>query len=370
MSTAIRFPRAALAALTLLAAGASFLAPAAAADEALKGAGASFPAKVYAQWAQTYEQERGVAISYQASGSSSGVQQIKARQVDFGATDVPLSSSDLDKFGLFQFPTLVGGVVPVVNLPGVAAGRLRLNAETLAAIFAGRIQRWNDPAIAAANPGVALPELRITRVVRADGSGTTEVFVSYLKQTAAAVASDIVLTGSKAQWPGSNVNAVEGSSKVAAGVSSTPGAIGYISSDYVLREKLAPVMLRNRRGEWIEPGLESYRAAIKAGGLFRNGIEAAPLLDVDGPMAWPIVTATYILVDRSPASLERAGRTLNFFYRSFLLGDRAVAGSGFAPLPVETQARIVARLSAFRTTDGRVLPVLGSLGRDAVVAQR
>ncbi|HEY1393174.1 MAG TPA: phosphate ABC transporter substrate-binding protein PstS [Methylibium sp.] len=352
---------ASLAAMTALAGGLLLSRPAQAGNEVtLNGTGATFPAKVYAQWAESYAKERGIVVHYEGTGSSMGQKQIKARAVDFGATDVPMSSAELEKNGLFQFPTLVGGVVPVVHLPGVAAGRLHLNAEVLAGIFTGHIQRWNDPAIAALNPGLALPEQHITRVVRADGSGTTEVFVSYLKQVAPGQAADIVGQGTTVQWPGS-VNAVEGSGKVAAAVKATPGAIGYISSDYVLRENLTPASLRNKRGDWVNPSIESYRAAVRAGGLFRDSLEAAPLLDVDGPGVWPIVTATYIVVDRSPASLERAGRTLNFFYRSFLMGDRAVAGSGFAPLPTETQARIVAKLSSFRTQDGRVLPVMGGL---------
>jgi len=366
--TSIKIP-AALAALGLL--GSLFLAsPVQAADPALHGAGASFPANVYAQWAGLYAQERGTTVRYDAVGSSSGVREIKAHKVDFGATDVPLSSADLDKHGLFQFPTLVGGVVPVVHLPGVASGRLRLNAEVLTAIFTGQIQRWNDPAIAALNPDLRLPEQRITRVVRADGSGTTEVFVRYLKQTAATQAGAIEARDGVVQWPGSQVQAVDGSSKLVAAVKATPGAIGYVSSDYVLRDNLTAVSLRNRRGEWIAPSLEAYRAAVRASGMFRNGLEAPPLLDVDGPTVWPIVTATYIVVDRSPVALERAGRTLNFFYRSFLMGDRAVAGSGFAPLPTETQARIVARLTSFRTPDGRLLPVLSGVPGATQLAQR
>ncbi len=335
--------------------------PFAAAAQAVSvsGTGASFPAEVYAQWAKQYSSDTGVTLSYLPSGSSAGVKQIVSRAVDFGATDVPMSSADLEKHQLFQFPTLVGGVVPVVNLPGLASGALRLSPEVLAGIFAGDIQRWNDKAIAALNPGLALPDTRITRVVRADGSGTTEIFVRYLHQSAAAAAAAIESQGSRAKWPGSNVNAVEGSGKLAQAVKATPGAIGYISSDYVLREKLAAASLRNKRGEWVQPSIDAFSAASRAGGLFKTSLEAAPLLDIDGPGVWPIVTATYVLVPRQPASVERAGRTLNFFYRSFLLGDKAVAGTGFAPLPLLTQARIVSLLTSFRAKDGRPVPVLG-----------
>lgn len=321
------------------------------------GTGATFPAEVYAQWAKQYAADTGVTLTYAPTGSSVGIKQMEERAVDFGATDVPLSTAELDKHQLFQFPTLVGGVVPVVNLPGLASGALRLTPELLAGIFSGEIQRWNDKAIAALNPSLQLPDTRVTRVVRSDGSGTTEIFVRYLKQTAATAATTIEEQGTRAKWPGS-VTAVEGSGKLAQAVKATPGAVGYISSDYVLREHLAAVSLRNKRGEWVQPSIEAFAAASRAGGLFKNSLEAAPLLDLDGPGVWPIVTATYILVPRSPASVERAGRTLNFFYRSFLLGDKAVAGTGFAPLPLLTQARIVTLLTNFRAQDGRPVPVL------------
>ncbi|MGJ7512568.1 phosphate ABC transporter substrate-binding protein PstS [Variovorax sp. GT1P44] len=321
------------------------------------GAGATFPAEVYSQWAQQYEQETGVKLTYVPSGSSAGVKQIVSRAVDFGATDVPLSEAELQKNQLFQFPTLVGGVVPVVNLPGIATGLLRLSPEVLTQIFTGEISRWNDKAIAALNPSLSLPDLRITRIVRADGSGTTEVFVRYLKQVSPTVAGSIESKGNLASWPGA-IDAVEGSGKVAQTVKSTPGAISYISSDYVQRDHLSAVSMRNKRGEWIAPSIEAFSAASRAGALFKTSLEAAPLLDIDGPGVWPIVTATYILVPRSPASVERAGRTLNFFYRSFLLGDKAVAGTGFAPLPILVQARIVGLLTTFRAVDGRAIPVL------------
>lgn len=335
----------------------AFLTPIAALADSISisGTGATFPAEVYAEWARQYTKDTSVALNYVPSGSSAGVKQIVARSVDFGATDVPMSAADLEKNQLFQFPTLVGGIVPVINLPGVAS--LRLNPEALAGIFAGEITRWNDKAITSLNPGVALPDTRIARVVRADGSGSTEVFVRYLKQTAPAAAASIEGQGNLAKWPGA-ATAVEGSGKLANAVKSTPGAIGYISSDYVLRERLAPVSLRNKRGEWVVPSTEGFAAASRAGALFKTSLEAAPLLDIDGPGVWPIVTATYVLVPRAPASVERAGRTLNFFYRSFLLGDKAVAGTGFAPLPLLTQARIVSLLTSFRSQDGRPIPVL------------
>jgi phosphate transport system substrate-binding protein len=333
----------------------------------ISGTGASFPAQVYAQWAERYAQDTGVKIKYTATGSSAGVKGVQSGAADFGATDIPMSAADLEKFHLFQFPTLVGGVVPVVQLPGIASGRLRLNADVLVGIFTQHITRWNDAAIVALNPGVGLPALRITPVVRADGSGTTEVFLSYLKQVASQTAGNADIKGAKTSVnPTGNINAasigvmaVEGSSKLVAAVKATPGAIGYVSSDYVLRDGLTAVSLPNKRGEWVQPNLEAYRAALRAGELFKNSMTAAPLIDVDGAGAWPIVTATYIVVNRAPQSLERAGRTLNFFYRSFLLGDKAVAGTGFAALPIGTQARIVGMLTTFRTTDGQLPRVMG-----------
>lgn len=344
--------------LLALAAAALVCAPAFASEPEVSGTGATFPAKVYQQWADRYAHDTGTKVSYAPRGSSFGVKQIAAGAVDFGATDVPMAESDLQKKQLFQFPTLVGGVVPVVNLPGVAPQRLRLDAAALAAIFSGRIVRWNDKAIVALNPGLALPDLRIRRVVRADGSGTTEVFVSYLKKAATEAAAAIEGSGTLVKWPG-EVTAAEGSGKVAEAVHGLPGAIGYISSDYVAREHLSGVQLRNRHGDWVAPTVDTFAAAIRAVGLFRQSLEPTSMLDTDGVGVWPIVTATYVVVPRAPKDVDRASRALNFFYRSFLLGDRAVAGTGFAPLPVTTQARIVALLSSFRTTDGRLVPVLG-----------
>lgn len=321
------------------------------------GAGATFPAKVYQQWAQAYGPGDKPDVAYRPTGSSAGVRQVVAREVDFGASDVPLAAAELEKRGLFQFPTLVGGIVPVVNLPGVPADTLRLDAATLAAIFAGQVLRWNEPAIRALNPGLALPNLPIVRVVRADGSGTTEVFVRFLREAATEQAASIEPQGGKAVWPG-KVVAVEGSGKLSAAVKATPGAIGYVSSDYAVRDGLSGARLRNRRGEWVLPTVESYKRAIVAVGLFRHDLEPVSLLNVDGVGVWPIVTATYVLVPREPASVQRAARTLHFFYQSFLMGDKAVAGSGFAPLPIATQARIVALLSDFRTPSGQRVPVL------------
>ncbi|EER60097.1 phosphate ABC transporter, periplasmic phosphate-binding protein [Acidovorax delafieldii 2AN] len=357
-----------------LIAGLSWIAPAHAQETlTLRGAGASFPAKVYAQWASQYAQERGTKVQYAAVGSTQGVRQIKAQQVDFGATDVPLSPQDLAQHNLIQFPTLVGGVVPIVNLPGVASGQLRLDAQALAAIFAGRIEQWNDKAIAALNPEVKLPNLPITRVVRADGSGTTEVLLAYLRKAAPAVATStaIPFTEGRAAWPaGGPLQAVEGSGKVVAAVQATAGALGYVSSDYVVGNGPAAVTLRNRRGEWVTPSLTSYRAAVRGANLFKDGLNAPPLVDLDTPMAWPIVSATYIVIDSKPAAPERTARALNFFYRSFLMGDRAVAGTGFAPLPVETQARVVALLNTVRTPDGKPLPVMGEAAEGGRAALR
>ncbi|MEZ5646280.1 MAG: phosphate ABC transporter substrate-binding protein PstS [Burkholderiaceae bacterium] len=331
------------------------------------GTGATFPAKVYVQWAADYAAQTGAPLSYKPAGSSAGVKAISDGSVDFGASDVPLSQVDLDKRRLFQFPTLVGGIVPFVNLPGIGAGELRLDAATLARIWSGDIARWNDPAIRALNPKLALPGLPIQRVVRSDGSGTTTVFVQYLRLAAPAEAQAIVVEGGRASWPGTPIGA-DGSGKLVAAVKATPGAIGYASSDYSLRDGVAGVSLRTRRGEFVAPVLPAFKAAIVAGGLFKNSLKPTSLLDVDGAGVWPIVTATYVLVPREPRSLERAARTLNFFYRSFLLGDRAVAGTGFAPLPIATQARIVGLLSNFRTPAGERIPVMGAAPRHTAVA--
>lgn len=185
------------------------------------------------------------------------------------------------KRGLFQFPTLVGGVVPFVNLPGIASGELKIDAPTLARIWSGDISRWNDPAIRSLNPSLPLPSMQIQRVVRSDGSGTTSVFVEYLRMAAPAEAAAIVPDGGRAKWPGEPLGA-DGSSKLVALVKQTPGAIGYASSDYTLRDNLAAVSLRSKRGEFVKAELAAFKSAIVAGGLFKNGLEPTSLLNVDG----------------------------------------------------------------------------------------
>jgi phosphate transport system substrate-binding protein len=345
--------------LALLAAGATMPSRSIAeADEPIIGTGATFPAKVYRQWAEDHSRLTGRPLQDRPAGSSAGVKAVSEGKVDFGASDVPLSPEELKRRGLFQFPTLVGGIVPFVNLPGIVSGELRLDPPTLARIWGGGITRWNDSAIRALNPDLELPSTPIVRVVRSDGSGTTTVFVQYLRQAAPEQATGIEPDGGRARWPGRTVGA-DGSGALVAAVLATPGAIGYASSDYTLRDRLTAVSLKNPRGEFVVADLPAFRAAIVAGGLFKTGLTPTPLLGTQGAGAWPIVTATYVLVPSRPASLDRAARTLHFFYRSFLLGDKAVAGTGFAPLPVATQARIVALLSGFRTRDGIPVQVIG-----------
>lgn len=339
--------------------------------DAIQGAGATFPAKVYQQWVDSYSRMSGTVVAYEAIGSSAGRKKIAAAEVDFGASDVPMSEAELQRLKLFQFPTLVGGVVPVVNLPGIPPESLRLSNEVLVDIFTAKVTTWNAPSIRALNPGLSIPNLPIRRVVRKDGSGTTEVFVGFLHSVGGEAAKAIKSQGGKAVWPGDTLQA-EGSGVQSTIVKSTPGSIGYISSDYAVRDGLSGAQMRNRNGEWVKPTLSSFRAAIVAGGLFKDSLEPKSLVGVAGSGVWPIVTATYILVPRQPASLARASRTLNFFYQSFLVGDRAVEGSGFAPLPINTQARIVGLLSNFHTIDGepvRVMHVTASSMPQALRAQ-
>lgn len=329
----------------------------AAATQGITGTGATFPALVYQQWADQQRQSSGLVVNYKPAGSSAGVRAVLAGQVDFGATDVPLKPSVLKEKGLLQFPTLVGGVVPVVNLPGLRSGALRMTPEILAQIFAQRITRWNHPALAALNPGLSLPDIGISRVVRADGSGTTEVFVSYLHLAAPEQAQPIEPQGGKAGWPGGPLRG-DGSGNVVKLVKENAGSIGYVSTDYLLKAELNAVSLRNRAGTWVRPTRETLTAAVRAGGLFKDELTMPSLLHLDAPDVWPIVTATYVVLPRVPNDAERAGQAMSFFYRSFLLGDRSVADSGFAPLPVRVQAKIVAMLSTLRAADGRPVSVI------------
>jgi phosphate transport system substrate-binding protein len=322
---------------------------AAGASPAVRGAGATFPSKLYARWAREYAESGGVTVSYQPTGSGDGVKQATARSVDFGGTDAPLSNPELAQRKLVQIPTCVGGVVPVVN--GFEAQRLKLTGELLADIMSGVVERWDDPRIAAVNRGLALPARRIVRVVRADKSGTTEGFTRYLCQMSPAFQKSVGLSNLP-HWAG-EVQAQEGNDGVSGAVRRTPGAIGYVSHDRVEADKLASVLLRNRAGQFVAASEAGFRAAILNSELNSQGEDSASLLDRDGAATWPLTLASFVLVDAAPATAVGIEPTLRFLYWCFMRGDTLTRGTGFAPLPTAIQAKVAARFAEVRPQDGK-----------------
>lgn len=320
---------------------------------ALEGAGASFPSKVYTKWAETFEKSSGIAVRYKPTGSGDGVKQITARAVQFGGTDTPLSADELQKRKLVQVPMLVGGIVPVVNLPGLATQRLQLTGEVLAAVMAGEVTRWNDPRIAALNPGLALPSLAIRRVVRADKSGTTEGFTRYLAGASPTFAKAVGV-GQGPAWPG-EVERADGNDGMVKALKATPGALAYVSFDRAERDALVTVKLRNAAGAWVAASEAGFRAAIQESDVARRGDDVASIMDRPGAAAWPITMTSFVLFDAAPARAEDAQAALRFLYWCFMHGDDLTRGTGFAPLPTVLQSRLAARFMAVRPQDGRAV---------------
>jgi phosphate transport system substrate-binding protein len=315
------------------------------------GAGASFPALVYAAWSTGYSKERGQEVRYVSTGSGDGVKQMNERTVDFGATDNPLTDTELKAGKLIQFPTMAGGIVPVINLKGIANGELKLTGPVLVSLFSGDIKTWDDARIAALNPGLSLPKTRVTRVVREDASGSTGIFTEYLAKHSPAWAGTVGV-GKLVKWSG-EVVAVKGNDGVAVAVKTTPGAIGYTSFDRVLREALVSVALKNKAGQFVVASEGAFSAAVKASGISKSESLTASLIEMDGVSAWPIVDLTYVLLDGAPPSAQRASASAKFFYWAFLKGDTLIRGTGFAALPMGVQAMVVRKLADIKPADGK-----------------
>ena len=276
----------------------------------ITGAGATFPAPVYAKWAEAYKTATGVSLNYQAIGSGGGIKQIQAKTVDFGATDDPMSADDLAKNGLVQFPAVIGGVVPVVNLQGVKPGEMKLNGTVLADIYRGQIKAWNDPAIVQLNPGVKLPSTAITLVYRSDSSGTTFVFTDYLAQVSPAFKA-APGSGKTVNW--SSGIGGRGNAGVAANVSKIDGAIGYVEYAYAKQNKMIHAAMVNRDGRTVQPDDTTFAAAAA-----RADWKSAPGFGVNlnnqpGAEAWPMTSATFILMYRAAADAKRSAEALKFF---------------------------------------------------------
>lgn len=306
----------------------TFAAPASAAD--ITGAGATFPFPAYAKWAEAYKKETGNSLNYQSIGSSGGIRQIRAKTVDFGATDAPLKGEDLQKHGLAQFPTLIGGVVPVLNVQGVASGQLKLTGEVLADIFNGRITKWNDPKIAQTNEGVTLPNATITPIYRSDGSGTTSIFTTYLAQVSEAWKSGPG-AGASVQWPAGQGG--KGNEGVAALVKQVPNSIGYVEYAYAKQNNIPVAQMQNKAGKFVSPEDATFQAAGASADWNAAPGFGISLTNQPGDQAWPITGATFILVPKAPEKPEQVAEVLKFFDWAYKNGDQLAADLDYVPLP-------------------------------------
>jgi len=300
----------------------------------LTGAGATFPYPIYSKWAAAYKKNTGVGLNYQSIGSGGGIKQIRAKTVDFGASDAPLKLDVLEKDGLVQFPMVMGGVVPVVNVEGVRPGQLKLTGGVLADIYLGKIGKWNDPQIVSLNPDVRLPNRAITVVHRADGSGTTFIYTNYLSK----VSSEWkVKVGNKASvsWPAPTSSGGKGNEGVASFVQRIKGAIGYVEYAYAKQNKMTYTLLRNKAGAFVAPNDKTFQSAA-AGADWKNAPGFYEILtDEPGANSWPITGATFILMHKSQASAERAKEALKFFDWAYRSGDSMALELDYIPMPDE-----------------------------------
>lgn len=303
----------------------------------IAGAGATFPSSIYAKWSEGFRKASGVALNYQAIGSGGGIKQIRARTVDFGASDKPLKAKDLARHGLYQFPTIIGGVVPILNVAGLGPGQVRLSGPLLADIFLGRVARWNDPRIVALNPGVPLPDQEITVVHRSDGSGTTFLFTAYLSEVSPGWKQQVGV-GDAVAWP--TGLAGKGNDGVSAFVSQTAGSIGYVEYAYARRNNAAYLVLQNRAGEFVAPGRESFAAAAVGADWARAEGNYLLLVHQPGPGSWPITGASFILVPREQENARIATNVLRFFDWAYRNGDAMAAELDYVPLPETVKDRI------------------------------
>jgi len=312
------------------------LANAAGAEPGLSGSGSSAAAPVYRLWAEEYKKRDGVSIAYDAVGSGAGMTQIRQRQVDFGASDVISSKEVLAKDGLVMFPTVISGVVPVVNLAKLNAP-LKLTGEVLARIFMGEITQWNASEIVAINPGLSLPGQPIRVVCRSDGSGTTYNFSDYLSKISPAWKARFGVA-SKHPWPPTFILA-KGSSEVSGAVRNTPGAIGYIDYNYVLEDGLIGAQVRNSAGYFVAASSEGFKKAVLQSPWFSSGDFSETLTDMTGESTWPITMGTYVAVPRVARDAARAMQTLRFFVWAYANGDVLATQAKFIPLPEKVQAK-------------------------------
>jgi phosphate transport system substrate-binding protein len=318
------FGRALLATIAALAVSATALA----AD--ISGAGATFPYPVYSKWADAYKKQTGVGLNYQSIGSGGGIKQIKAKTVTFGASDMPLKPDELKEAGLVQFPMIIGGVVPVVNIKGVGAGQLTLDGPTLASMYLGEITKWNDARIKKLNPKLALPDLAIAPIYRSDGSGTNFLFTDYLSKESPKF-KDAVGAATSVQWP-SGIGA-KGNEGVANMTAQTAGAVGYVEYAYAKQNMMASALLVNKSGKAVAPKAEAFQAAASNADWKNAPGYYLILTDQPGAASWPITGASFILIYGTPPDTAAAGEALKFFDWAYRNGAAMAAELDYVPLP-------------------------------------
>jgi phosphate transport system substrate-binding protein len=316
----------------------------------ISGAGATFPYPIYAKWAEAYAAKTGLKMNYQSIGSGGGIKQITAKTVDFGASDMPLKPADLEKDGLTQFPMVMGGVVPVINVPGISAGQLKLDGKVLADIYLGKIAKWNDPAIAALNSGLKLPDLAIAPVYRSDGSGTTFIFTHYLSEVSPEW-KDKVGENTSVQFP-SGIGG-KGNEGVSAMASRTVGAIGYVEYAYAKQNKLTYALLRNKDGEFVSPDSAAFRAAAANADWSKSQDFYLLLTNQPGKESWPITGATFILLHKQQSKPEVAREVINFFDWAYLNGGKLADDLDYVPMPENVVKLVKQNWQQIKGPDGK-----------------
>ena len=318
----------------------------------ISGAGATFPYPIYAKWAEAYAAKTGLKMNYQSIGSGGGIKQITSKTVDFGASDMSLKPADLEKDGLTQFPMVMGGVVPVINVPGIAPGQLKLDGKVLADIYLGKITKWNDPAIAALNSGLKLPDLAIAPVYRSDGSGTTFIFTHYLSEVSPEW-KDKVGENTSVQFP-TGIGG-KGNEGVSAMASRTVGAIGYVEYAYAKQNKLTYALLRNKDGQFVSPDSAAFRAAAANADWSKTQDFYLLLTDQPGKDSWPITGATFILLHKQQAKPEVAREVINFFDWAYLNGGKLADELDYVPMPENVVKWVEQSWQQIKGPDGKAV---------------
>ena len=309
----------------------------------ITGAGATFPFPVYAKWAEAYKAATGVGLNYQSIGSSGGIRQIRAKTVTFGATDAPVPGAELDRDAMVQFPAIIGGTVPVINLDGFKPGELRVTGPVLAEMFMGKISKWNDPKFAALNPGKNLPNETITIVHRADGSGTTFNWTDYLSVVSKDWASSVG-KGAAVKWPAPTSVGGKGNEGVAANVNRIKGSLGYVEYAYVKKSNMNFMQVQNADGRWVSPDDLTFAAAAAGADWFSVPGMGVSMVNAKGPNSWPISTASFILMYKAPADKAASSEALKFFDWAFKNGKKMAADLDYVSLPDSLTEQIRTRV--------------------------